>query len=315
MKRRDFLQHGIAAATLIGMSPKLLFASADTAGNAVVTPLSISHSNNRVMICQGDRVLTEYGTSPMQKSPCFTYMAGPATGRSLISAIPQPWRQTTGLSFACDRISCDDTMMESHFGCGPRQLGQIVSRDLSLGICTETTAEFRNFCEWQRPGYRPIIADERCFRLSLISETAYTLDCEYTLTPLTNLTVRPSGQSFFSLRMADDLAVSGGGQQLHSLNTTSQLQTRVTTDDNANWLTYFNKRGDMVEGIAVIRPDNTAGVAPGSRWLTRDYGLLVPNSFHFRDTAWQLRKWETYHFAYRIVAYSGPPDTRMINRF
>ena len=311
MQRREFLKHGIAATALGGISQSFLFAGTNSIGNSAVTSLSIQLSDDLAMICYGDRILTDYSASILRKSPCFASIAGPVTGRSLISAVPQPWRQTSGVSFACDRVICGDANIDVHFGYGPRQLGQIVSQELMPGTCTATTAEFFNYCEWQRPDHRPIISDVRRFRLSLISETAYMLDCEYTLMPLTNLTVRPSGQSFFSLRAADDLAVSGGGHILNSLNTKRQQIMRDSSAGQAGWYSFFGKRGVPVEGIAVLSPFDAVS---DSRWLTRDYGLLVPNSLHFRDSAWQLRKGETYQFAHRIVAYSGQPDRGMLNR-
>ncbi|MCL2118257.1 MAG: PmoA family protein [Planctomycetaceae bacterium] len=333
MNRRDFLKHGLAVSTLAGMSRNFLFAGANSSRDSVGIPLTINLSDDHAMICQGERVLVDYLaddatcsslTSGLQKSPCFIAIAGPATGRSLISAIPQPWRQASGVSFACDRVLRDKDKTELHFGYGPGDSGRISSMGLQPGNCTATSVEFHDQCYWYKPGWLPFIGDKRRFRLSLISEAAYILDCEYILTPRMNLTVQPSGQSLFSLCAADDLAVSrreqpGGGGRL--LNSHGQQHMHPTSGSRPNWYTFFGQRAvaqnqadnklGPVEGIAVLSSPNAV---TGCRWLTRDYGLLVPNSLHYLDSAFQLHEGETYRFAYRIVAYSGLPDPAMLNR-
>ena len=325
MHRRDFLKHGMAATALAGGTQSLLLVGANSVGDSTARSLSISIrlSDDRAMICLGDRRLADYYAysslkSALRKSPCFAFMAGPATGQSLVSAIPQPWRQTSGVSFTCDRVACGDVNQDAHFGCGPRRLVMIASQGLSLGTCTTTSVEFYDHCSWYQPNQYPILSDRRRYRLSLISETAYMLDCEYQLTPQTDLAVQPSGQSLFSLCAANDLAVSGGGQ---ILNSKGQRFVHEISGGQANWLTFFGKRKQptaerdtqpgVVEGIAVLSPDNAIA---GCRWLAREYGLLVPNSLHYLDTTWQLRQGKTYRFVYRIVAYSGPPDPVMLHR-
>ena len=331
MNRRDFFKHGLAVSTLAGVPRNFLFVRANSTRDSVAIPLAMHLSDDRVTIFQGDRALVDYLanddtyhslTSCLRKSPCFISIAGPATGRSLISTVPQPWRQSSGVSFACDRVLRDKDTTEFHFGCGPGNSGMISSIGLQLGDCSATSVEFHDQNYWYKPGRLPLISDKRRFRFTLMSETVYTLDCEYALTPLTDLLVRPTGQSFFSLRVSDDLAISGGGKLLNALG---QQVVPATSDKQPNWFTFFGKRavvqnqpiikpgteGTPVEGIAVLSPANAV---TGCRWLTRDFGLLVPNSLHYHDTAMQLRRGKTYRFAYRIVAYSGQPDISLLNR-
>ena len=266
--------------------------------------------DERLLVFRDHKLMLDYRFHAEQPS-CFGRLAGPVSGLPLTSTDELPWNHGPSMFFSCDHVN------GKTFRHAPQSHGKITTLDIALKSCTQDAVEFTHSCQWMDGKNRPIMKDDRCFLIRFPMEGLYTIDCSFTMTPLVDVVMNPAGHSFLGLKTANDIAPDGGGKLR---NSSGQEGMKNTFGQNAKWCTCFGSRRGMqnrqVEGIAILIP-NTMQEPFGkqSRWLTRDYGLLVPNSLHFLNKPCPRQQGEALTLQYRVVAYSGQPNDDLLNSY
>ena len=160
---------------------------------------------------------------------------------------------------------------------------------------------------WQRAGAPSPLRDERAFTIRVLSERAWVIDADITLTPNEeDVVIAKAKHSFFAIRAAADISPIYGGTLLNSEGGTGAAGTYGRP---AKWCGFHGKRArrpEVVEGIAIMNhPDNFGAECP---WFTRDYGHLSPSPFSFQTEPWRLAKGESLRLRYRVALHAGTPQ-------
>lgn len=302
MKRRDFLKQGVA----LGMVPSTFSGLHGFVTNASTLPTSRENGchafflDQTLMIYRNNRLMANYQFDSNQKSPGFGLLAGPRSGRSLISTEKQSWAPGRSLFFSCDRIN------GNHFWQGSHSQGKIITTDVLIRNCAYDSVELVHECQWIDRKSRPIIQDDRFLSIRFLSENIYTIDCSFTITPLVDITIEPTSHTFLGLKTANDIAPDGGGTLRNSCGLEGM---KNTFGKAAKWCTCFGKRQGVedspIEGIALFVPESPL---EETSWFTRDYGFLAPTSLHFLKKPWKRQENDALTLRYRVVAYAGEPN-------
>jgi hypothetical protein len=262
----------------------------------------------RVAIRWNNSIIADYRTSPLQKYPYFSQLAGPLTGIPLTSESSLPFPHHRGLWLGCDPLNGGDYWTDAEL-----ETGQIRSLDLQLGETTANSVEIRNRCQWVRRGAASPFIDERHIVFRLPSAHIRLIDFDIKMTALEPISITKAKHSFFALRVAPDLSPLGGG---NLVNSSGDIGESGTFGKPANWCSYYGKRrgldGNIVEGIAVMNhPKNPWHRCP---WFTRDYGHLSPSPFNFLARPWELRESESIRLRYRVALHAGTPSEARLDR-
>jgi hypothetical protein len=81
-----------------------------------------------------------------------------------------------------------------------------------------------------------------------------------------------------------------------SVNAEGESGEKATFGKNSPWMDYFGKRGDFMEGIAILQhPSNPWYPSP---WFTRDYGFMSPTPMYWpaNDKETVMKKGEIDHY-------------------
>jgi len=222
---------------------------------------------------------------------------GPVSGLSLTTETSLPYPHHRSLLFACDHVN-GGNYWQSNLAAG-----QILSTGPKLGVCTETSAEILDACEWGKPGETPVSRDQRKITIRIADERTRFIDFDIRWTAVEDMTVTRTNHSLFSIRSAGDISVWGGGTLI---NSEGQKGEKATFGQPAAWCGYHGKRkapADVVEGIAILdHPENPWAPCP---WFTRDYGFISPTPFNFIDKPWQLAAGKSVRLRYRVVLHAG----------
>ncbi|MCL2349528.1 MAG: PmoA family protein [Planctomycetaceae bacterium] len=350
MKRREFLKNGLALGSA-ALTPFVF--SGGVPGNPVSGNTVPGNPAPHPTVCLADHlarfrwkntVLTGYCADPSQKHPYFLPLVGPATGLPLThepadepaDEISQSWPHYRSMLLACDRVN------GGNFRQGTLECGQIVSQGMSLGEQTKSSGELTDTCLWRRTNQEPVLEDKRRFRFTVLSDDRYMVDCSFELTPLVDLMIQATNHSLFSIRVAGDLSVSGGGTLVNSNGETNMTGT---FGKPAKWCAFYRsrsrygrqpsasrsrpamqgysvplpefstgwhgKQSDHVEGIAILCPPKPFENCP---WFTRDYGFMSPTPFHFLREPWQRQQGHSLTLRYRVVVWSGPLEQAGLDR-
>ena len=128
------------------------------------------------------------------------------------------------------------------------------------------------------------------------------IDVEITMVTLMDVHIRKTNHSLFSARLAADLSVKCGGTMVNAEGETAE---KGTFGKNSPWMDYFGKRGDFIEGIAILQhPSNPWFPSP---WFTRDYGFFSPTPMFWPEKGEEtfLKKGETLLLRYRVLVHGG----------
>lgn len=248
--------------------------------------------------------LISYRAHITQKYPYFYPVAGPKTGLSLTSETGLPWPHHRSLFFACDKVN------GGNYWQADIPKGQILSQGIKLGTITETTGELSDLCLWSIPGKDPIIEDKRHFKINLMENGNYYMDCQFDLKMLTDVTFEKTNHALFAIRCAQDICVTNGGTLLNSEGQTTE---KDTLGKPARWCTFYGKRAgfspETVEGIALLMHTDVPHPAfKDCPWFTRDYGNISPMPHLWFEKPMKMAKDETLQFKYRVYAYAGTPQ-------
>ena len=315
MKRRNFLKTSLLAAGALGLGNEHLFAdktvpvTGDPADHHL-TAYIYDSEGSAVWVRWNNFVLTCYRAESKQKYPYFYPLRALKSGLSLTSETAHPWPHHRSVFFGLDRVN------GANYWQNNPDKDRIISTQLALGECTETSAEILNECLWTPFQDDPVIADKRRFIIKIINDETYTLDSYIEMTALKDVVVDKTNHGFFGVRLEPDLSVDCGGVLLSS---EGQKKQANTLDKPARWMTSYGKRAGrddgLVEGVAIMSPPYKRSPFDRNLWFTRDYGNFSPMPFNAfaNDEKFIMPKNDVLRLAYRIVAFTGVPTTTFLN--
>ena len=312
MKRRNFLKSSLLTVGGLGLgknafADKTIPEYGDPADHHLTTYIYDSE-NSAVWIRWKNAILTCYRAEAFQKYPYFYPLRALKSGLSLTTETQQPWPHHRSVFFGLDRVN------GANFWQNNPDKDRIVSKKLSLGECTEKSAEIFNECHWIPFEKEPVLADKRRMVVTIIDEETYTLDCYFELTALTEVVCQKTNHGFFGVRLEHDLSVDGGGVLLNSEGIQKQENT---LNKYARWVTSYGQRSGrsdgLVEGLAIMSPPYKRMPFAESIWFTRDYGNFSPMPFDALSENLVMPKGDVIRLAYRIVAFTGTPSNSFLN--
>ena len=316
MKRRSFLKTSLLSVGALGLGNQHIFADkpipayGDGAADHL-TAYIYDSEKSAVWIRWKNHVLTCYRAEALQKYPYFYPLRALTSGLSLTSETAHPWPHHRSVFFGLDRVN------GANYWQNNPDKDRIVSTALSLGECTEQSAEILNECLWTPFQGEPVIADKRRFLINIIDDETYTLDSYIEMTALKDVVCEKTNHGFFGVRTEADLSVDGGGVLLNSEGQQSQANT---LDKPARWMTSYGKRygrnDGLVEGVAILSPPYKKSPFERNVWFTRDYGNFSPSPFNSfaADEQFIMPKGDVLRLAYRTVAYTGEPSASFLNK-
>jgi hypothetical protein len=315
MERRNFLKTSLFTIGALGLGNQRLYADKPIPayGDPAVAHLTAYHYDSEksaVWIRWNNQVLTCYRAEALQKYPYFYPLRALKSGLSLTSETAHPWPHHRSVFFGLDRVN------GANYWQNNPDKDRIVSTKLSLGECTEKSAEFFNECLWTPFQGDPVIADKRRFVVTVLNDETYTLDTYIEMTALTEVVCQKTNHGFFGVRTETDLSVDCGGVLINSEGQQTQANT---LDKPARWMAAYGKRfgreDGLVEGVAIMSPPYKRSPFSRSVWFTRDYGNFSPSPFNsFADgETFVMPKNDVLQLAYRTVAFTGVPTNAFLN--
>ncbi|MFP4622325.1 MAG: PmoA family protein [Bacteroidales bacterium] len=238
---------------------------------------------------------TSYIFSDTEKYPFFYPVNGPS-GASVTSMRNSPYPHHSSLFFGCDEVNGGNYWQEG------LERGQIISLRAEIKENDGEQVVIENECIWTRKGASAPVKDLRRITISASSEDVYQIDFDITLQMLEDVVIEKTNHSLFSARMDPDLAVTNGGTMIDA-------EGRETEDgtwgERAPWIDYYGKRGDKIEGMAIMQHPSSKWYP--SPWFTRDYGFFSPTPMYWPedDEGRKFEKGEEIRLHYRVLVHSG----------
>lgn len=277
----------------------LLLSGVAAAGAAApAQPVRAELKTDRVSIFVGDRLFTEYLFAPDEKYPYFFPVNGPRSGESVTSRRNTNFPHHSSIFFGCDRVNGGDYWQEDV------GRGRIVSKDVRLIRAAGEAAVFEQECRWERPGADAPFRDHRRIAISAPSPDERCIDFDITLTALTAVRIEKTNHSLFSIRMAPELSVAGGGTLI---NANGDSAEKGTFGKIAAWADFRGTRQGVTEGAAIfVHPRNRWSPPP---WFTRDYGFFSPTPMYWLEKgSVAFSPGEQFRLRYRVLIHAGDPD-------
>ncbi len=274
----------------------------------IARPLSAAKINaqkvgSKINITIDGKVFTSYIFSSDEKYPFFFPLNGPLSGGSVTSMRNHPYPHHSSLFFACDRVNGGNYWQEG------LDRGRIISINAEIIKQGGDSVVISDECIWSRPGAVSPIKDTRRITITAPSDNIRQIDFEITLNALTDVTFGKTGHSLFSARMATDLIVQNGGTMINAEGDKNEEGTR---GKRSNWVDYFGKRGNSIEGLAIMQhPLNPWYPTP---WFTRNYGFFAPDPMYWPENGKDIffKKGEKLSFRFRVLVHSGDQNEAKI---
>jgi hypothetical protein len=260
---------------------------------AKITALKVG---SKINVSIDDKFFTSYIFSPDEKYPFFFPVNGPLSGGSVTSMRNDPYPHHSSLFFACDQVNGGNYWQEG------LERGRIISVNAEIVKEGGDTVIISDECIWSRPGAISPIKDTRKITITAPSANIRQIDFEISLDPLIDVHIRKTGHSLFSARMAADLTVQNGGTMI---NAEGDKNEKETWGKKSSWMDYFGKRGNVVEGLAIMQhPSNPWYPSP---WFSRDYGFFAPGPMFWPENGEEIfiRKGEKQTLRFRALVHSG----------
>lgn len=253
---------------------------------------------DRLTVRVGGTLFTEYHFGPETKYPHFYPVLGPRSGRTVTARQTEPYPHHSSIFFACDRVNGGNYWQE-----GPER-GRIVSRAVRVLRDRGDQVEFEQDCVWERPGAESPFADHRRVVITAPEVDVRCLDFEVVLTARGAVKIEKTNHSLFAVRVAPDLAVSGGGVLV---NARGQRSEAGTFQQPAPWAVFGARRGKVWESVALFsHPANRWYPEP---WFTRDYGFMSPTPLNWLPAdGLRFTPGERLRLRYRVVVAARAPD-------
>ena len=258
--------------------------------------ISAQKVGSKINITIDGNIFTSYIYSSDEKYPFLFPVNGPLSGGTVTSMRNVAYPHHASIFFAIDQVNGGNYWYEG------LERGQIIS--VNAGILKEggDTVIITDECIWIRPGALSPIKDTRKITFTAPSATIRQIDFEITLDALTDITIPKTGHSIFSARMAADLNVQNGGTMV---NAEGDINEKGTWGKKSAWIDYFGKRGNVVEGLAIMQhPSNPWYPSP---WFSRDYGFFAPGPMNWPENGKNtiIRKGDKLQFCFRVLVHSG----------
>jgi len=250
--------------------------------------------DDQVVVSVDDEVFTCYKFASSLKKPYFWPVNGPLSGKTVTVESTEPYPHHNSLFFGCDRVNDGNYWQDTN------QQGQIISQVPKITVASGESAVFTDECLWKQPDKEPVIRDRRVVTVTAPSDTLRFIDFEITLEPLVDIRIGKTNHSLFSARVMPELSVEAGGTLV---NAQGDKAEKGTFGINSPWCDYFGKRGEIVEGIAILQ--HPANRWYPSKWFTRDYGFFSPTPMYWpeNDSHIDLAKGEAVTLQYRVVVH------------
>jgi len=280
---------------------KLLIWTLVIAGLMIVIPLSAAKITaekvgSKINVTIDNKYFTSYIFSGDEKYPFFYPVNGPDSGGSVTSMRNGEYPHHSSLFFGCDLVNGGNYWQEG------LERGRIISVNAQIVKQGGDSVVITDECIWSRPGAISPVKDTRKIIVTAPSATVNEIDIEIKMEVLIDVTILKTNHSLFSARMAADLSVKNGGTMINAEGLKSE---KDTFGKNSAWIDYYGKRGDAVEGLAILQhPSNPWYPSP---WFTRDYGFMSPTPMYWPEngTDTVLKKGTVLTLRYRVLVHSG----------
>jgi hypothetical protein len=273
----------------------LLFASLGM-NSLQAAKLNAVKVGSKINVTIDGKYFTSYICSSDEKYPFFYPVNGPLSGGSVTSMRNGEYPHHSSLFFGCDQVNGGNYWQEG------LERGRIISVTAEILKEGGDTVIISDECIWSRPGAVSPVRDIRKFTITAPNVNIRQIDAEITMEMLMDVTIKKTNHSLFSVRMAADLSVKNGGTMVNAAGDSGE---KATFGKSSPWMDYCGKRGDVVEGIAILQhPSNPWYPSP---WFTRDYGFFSPTPMYWpaNDTETTLKKGETLQLRYRVLVHGG----------
>jgi hypothetical protein len=280
---------------------KLYIAALLIAGLMIVIPLSAAKITavkvgSKINVTIDNKYFTSYIFSEDEKYPFFYPVNGPVSGGSVTSMRNAEYPHHSSLFFGCDLVNGGNWWQEG------LERGRIISVNAEIVKQGGDSVIITDECIWSRPGAISPIKDTRKIIITSPSAGLSQIDVTIVMEMLTDVTIKKTNHSLFSARMAADLSVKNGGTMINAEGLKSE---KDTFGKNSPWIDFYGKRGDAVEGLAILQhPSNPWYPSP---WFTRDYGFMSPTPMYWpkNDTDTFMKKGTVLTMRYRVLVHSG----------
>ena len=251
---------------------------------------------SRIDVTIDGAFFTSYRFAEDEKYPFFFPVNGPS-GASVTSMRNGEFPHHSSLFFGCDQVNGGNYWQEG------LERGRIDSEGARIEVAKGPQVVITDRCVWTRPGADAPFRDNRRFTISAPAAGLRQIDVEIALEALTNVVIRKTNHSLFSVRMDPDLTPRCSGTLV---NAEGDLGEKATFGKASAWMDCSGRRGSgAVEGLALLQhPSNPWYPSP---WFTRDYGFLSPTPMYWPkdNQATHLAKGETLTLRYRILVHGG----------
>jgi hypothetical protein len=258
--------------------------------------ITAEKTGSKINVTINDRFFTSYIFSEDEKYPFFFPLNGPVSGGSVTSMRNAVYPHHTSLFFGCDMVNGGNYWQEG------LERGRIISVNARIEKQGGDSVVISDECIWSRPGALSPVKDTRKYTITAPSESCYQIDVEISMEMLTDVVIRKTNHSLFSVRMDAGLAVTNGGTMI---NAEGEKGEKDTFGKNSAWIDFYGKRGNIIEGLAILQhPSNPWYPSP---WFTRDYGFMSPTPMYWpqNGTDTQMKKGTVLMLKYRVLVHSG----------
>ncbi len=268
---------------------------------------------DRISIQVDGKEFTSYLFGSEHKYPFYFPVNGPLSGQSVTTWNQEPYPHHSSLYVSLDWVVSENVERGNYWQ--PRhelETGQVFSRNPRIVSDDGKKVTITDDTDWIVPATgTQHFRETRTVSVWAPSERIRIMDFEFDFEVLKDLSIRPTGHSFFSARVKPEIAVGckdhgpdwahlGTGTIVDSEGNRDEKETREKPSD---WAAYYGDNNGITEGIAIIQhPDNA--YYPGL-WVTRDYGFFSPSSFTFNKEPVKMKKGQKLFFKYRVVVFSG----------
>ncbi|MFO7622443.1 MAG: PmoA family protein [Bacteroidales bacterium] len=251
---------------------------------------------SKIHVTIDGKFFTSYIFSEDEKYPFFYPVNGPVSGGSVTSMRNAVYPHHTSLFFGCDLVNGGNYWQEG------LERGRIISVNAQIERQGGDTVVITDECIWSRPGALSPVKDTRRYIITSPSAAMTQIDVEITMEMLMDVHIRRTNHSLFSARMAADLAVTSGGTMINAEGAKGE---KDTFGKGSAWIDYYGKRGDGVEGLAILQhPSNPWYPSP---WFTRDYGFISPTPMYWPENGEEtfLKNGTQLLLRYRVLVHAG----------
>jgi hypothetical protein len=173
--------------------------------------------------------------------------------------------------------------------------------DGSEAVQIVQSLDWRGPAEWAAPDGRLLAREKRVLEVRL-EAGAYIIDVASVVTAANwDLTFGPTRHAYFSVRMAESIAVTGGGAVIDDRG---KHGGEALTGVGPRWVDYSGPvGGGHVAGIAVCpHPEDHKDLA----WFVSNWGVITVGPF--RNTRRDLRVGESMQLRYRVIVHDGDAE-------